>query len=73
MFVRRLALAALCGLALSLPASAQTKGETMQKYVIERDLPGAGKLTPAELNAASKKSREALGRMGGMSNGCKAT
>jgi len=32
----------------------------MQKYVIERDLPGAGRLSPAEPNAASKKSREAL-------------
>jgi hypothetical protein len=28
----------------------------MPKYVIERDLPGAGKLTPAELNAVSQKS-----------------
>ena len=36
----------------------------MQKYVIERDLPGAGKLSAAELNAASKKSREALAGMG---------
>ena len=45
----------------------------MQKYVIERDIPGLGRMSAAELNAASKKSREALGRMGGMSNGCKAT
>ncbi len=37
----------------------------MQKYVIERDIPGAGKLTPAELTAASKKSREVLAHMGG--------
>ena len=36
----------------------------MQKYVIERDLPGAGRLSTAELNAASKKSREALASMG---------
>ena len=36
----------------------------MQKYVIERDLPGAGRLSTAELNAASKKSREALAGMG---------
>jgi hypothetical protein len=36
----------------------------MQKYVIERDLPGAGRLSTAELNAASKKSREALTSMG---------
>jgi len=37
----------------------------MNKYVIERDIPGAGKLSPAELNAASKKSREVLASMGG--------
>ena len=36
----------------------------MQKYVIERDIPGAGRLSTAELNAASKKSREALASMG---------
>ena len=36
----------------------------MKKYVIERDIPGAGKMTPAELNGASKKSREALASMG---------
>ena len=35
----------------------------MQKYVIERDIPGAGRLSTAELNAASKKSREALASM----------
>jgi len=29
----------------------------MKKYVIERDIPGAGRLSTAELNAASKKSR----------------
>ncbi len=28
----------------------------MPKYVIEREIPGAGKLTPAELQAASQKS-----------------
>ena len=36
----------------------------MQKFVIERDLPGAGRLSPAQLNAASKKSREVLASMG---------
>ena len=28
----------------------------MPKFVIERDIPGAGKLSPAELKAISKKS-----------------
>ena len=32
----------------------------MKKYVIERDIPGAGKLSQAQLDAASKKSRDAL-------------
>ena len=36
----------------------------MQKYVIERDLAGAGRLSTADLNAASKKSREALASIG---------
>ena len=36
----------------------------MKKYVIERDIPGAGKLTQPQLDAASKKSREALARLG---------
>ena len=36
----------------------------MQKYVIERDIPGLGRMSAAELNAASKKSREALAHMG---------
>jgi Protein of unknown function (DUF4242) len=65
MILRQLALAlVLSGLAVPLAASAQTQGETMQKYVIERDIPGAGKLSAAELNAASKKSREALAHLG---------
>lgn len=32
----------------------------MPKYVIERDLPGAGKLTPEQVQAISQKSRAAL-------------
>jgi len=32
----------------------------MPKYVIERTMPGAGRLTPAELRAASAVSNEAL-------------
>ena len=35
----------------------------MPKYVIERDLPGAGKLTEAELTAVSAKSVEVLATM----------
>ena len=36
----------------------------MPKFVIERDIPGAGKLTPAELQAISQKSCGVLGKMG---------
>jgi hypothetical protein len=36
----------------------------MPKYVIERDIPGAGKLSAAELKAISQKSCGVLGAMG---------
>jgi hypothetical protein len=36
----------------------------MPRYVIERELPGAGKLSPAELKAISQKSCSVLGEMG---------
>jgi uncharacterized protein DUF4242 len=60
---RRLVLA-LC-LAVPLSTLAQSeRSKTMAKYVIERDLPGAGKLSPAELRAISHKSRSVLAEMG---------
>jgi hypothetical protein len=36
----------------------------MPKYVIERELPNAGKLSPAELRAISQKSCGVLSKMG---------
>jgi hypothetical protein len=36
----------------------------MPKFVIERDIPGAGKLTPAELKAVSQKSCGVLSELG---------
>ena len=36
----------------------------MPKYVIERDIPGAGKLPPADLHAISQKSCGVLAKMG---------
>ena len=36
----------------------------MPKYVIERDLPGAGKLSPQELKGISAKSCEVLEELG---------
>lgn len=36
----------------------------MPKYLIERDIPGAGKLSPQELNGRSQTSCGVLGKMG---------
>jgi hypothetical protein len=36
----------------------------MPKYVIERDIPGAGKLSSQELKAVSQKSCDVLNKMG---------
>ena len=36
----------------------------MPQYVIERDLPGAGKLSAAELQAISRKSNDVLRKIG---------
>jgi hypothetical protein len=36
----------------------------MPKYVIERELPGAGKLTPQELKGISQKSCQVLRNLG---------
>jgi len=36
----------------------------MPKYLIERDIPGAGKLTPAELQGISQRSCTILDRLG---------
>jgi Nickel responsive protein SCO4226-like len=64
MIILRLALM-ICLLTISLPAQAQSQGAgAMHKYVIERDLPGAGKLSASELQAISRKSREVLHGMG---------
>lgn len=37
----------------------------MPKFVVEREIPGAGKLTDAELHAIAKKSCKVLGGMKG--------
>jgi cell division inhibitor SulA len=36
----------------------------MPKFVIERDIPGAGKLSPAELQGISQKSCSVLNKLG---------
>jgi len=67
--IKSLAFAAI-SFAFSMPAFA---GEPIQPsslpagehlYVIERDMPGVGKLTPAELKAASQKSCQVLQNLG---------
>jgi hypothetical protein len=40
------------------------KEDAMPKYVIERDIPGAGKLSPADLQGISQKSCSVLKQMG---------
>lgn len=36
----------------------------MPKYIIEREVPGAGKLSPQQLQAISQKSCSVLNKMG---------
>ena len=40
------------------------EGAPLEKYVIERDLPGAGKLSTAELQSIARKSNGVLASMG---------
>jgi hypothetical protein len=48
-----------------VPSILQTKNsEDMPKFVIERHIPNAGKLTAEQLRAASQKSREVLCKLG---------
>lgn len=44
--------------------STTTKTPVMKTYLIERDIPGAGNLTPAQLKAISQKSVSVLKDMG---------
>ncbi len=43
---------------------------TMPQYVIEREVPGVGKLSPAELKALSQKSWASSVTSGLKSSGC---
>src|SRR5450755_1306574 len=44
--------------------SSTTKSTTMKTYLIERDIPGAGKLTPEQLKSTSQKSCSVIKEMG---------
>ncbi|MBX3735296.1 MAG: DUF4242 domain-containing protein [Candidatus Didemnitutus sp.] len=68
--LRSLLLAVAACVALgSVSAAEQPKPESLPSglnmYVIERTMPGLGKLTPAELKAASQKSCGVLRDLGG--------
>jgi hypothetical protein len=45
-------------------SSSKTNSATMKTYLIERDIPNAGKLTPEQLKAISQKSCSVLQHMG---------
>lgn len=48
-----------------IPTSSETNEETtVPKFVIEREIPGAGKLSPAELKTISRKSCGVLSSLG---------
>jgi len=64
-----LAILLLAGFTSVAQTSASTSSETiktkpMKTYLIERDIPGAGKLTPEQLKAISQKSCSVLKEMG---------
>ena len=72
--MKTLRLIVLTALTLILPAAllqarAEPQPESLppgqNMYVIERDMPGLGKLTPVELKAASQKSCGVLHDLGG--------
>jgi hypothetical protein len=49
---------------LTLATRVATRRNDMPKYVIERDLPGAGRLSDEELRAISQRSCAVLDRLG---------
>jgi hypothetical protein len=61
---RTLTVAASLLLAAGAFAQSTPKDAPLEKYVIERDLPGAGKLSAAELQGIARKSNGVLATMG---------
>jgi hypothetical protein len=51
-------------LGASAAATDDQAGAAMQRFVIERDIPGAGQMTRAELRAAAAKSNQVLSELG---------
>jgi len=56
--------AALAQTTTATDSSKTSKSTTMKTYLIERDIPGAGKFTAAQLKAISQKSCSVLTEMG---------
>jgi len=50
--------------AAAFAQNAAKEAPPLEKYVIERDLPGAGKLSAAELQGIARKSNSVLATMG---------
>jgi uncharacterized protein DUF4242 len=50
--------------AATFAQSTPKEAAPLEKYVIERELPGAGKLSPADLQAIARKSNGVLASMG---------
>ena len=50
--------------AAAFAQNATKEAPPLEKYVIERDLPGAGKLSTAELQGIARKSNSVLATMG---------
>jgi hypothetical protein len=57
-----------CLALLGQSATLEPEGNTlmMKRFVIERDIPGAGSLTPAQLGEAAKTSNGVLGGLSGV-------
>src|ERR1700730_2308049 len=53
-----------CGLRVGSTSVQYSKGGSMPKYVIEREIPGAGSLSPEELRGISQTSCGVLRQMG---------
>lgn len=57
-------LVAIAAGSITLAPAAWAQSTSMQRYVIERDIPGAGGMTPAQLRDAAAKSNGVLRNLG---------
>ncbi|MEJ8820006.1 DUF4242 domain-containing protein [Lacibacter sp. H407] len=64
LFITLLLFCGLSTIAQSTTPAANKKEPVMKTYLIERDIPGAGQLTPPDLKGISQKSCSVLSEMG---------